>query len=96
MDDLRDLKYHPEYGLILLMGISRTSDFGRYFKMKENKDSAKFICSLTHKGYIFKVLILSLFIILNLYDSVLEYQRKRRGTMRPKHFWLILKLTMKI
>ena len=54
MDDLKELKYHSEYGLILLMGISKTSDFGRFFQMKETKD-VSFTCTLIYKGKLFKV-----------------------------------------
>ena len=31
---LDELKYHSEYGLILLMGISKTSDFARFYDLK--------------------------------------------------------------
>ena len=31
---LDDLKYQSEYGFILLMGISKTSDFARFFELK--------------------------------------------------------------
>ena len=31
---LDELKYHSEYGFILLMGISKTSDFARFFELK--------------------------------------------------------------
>ena len=31
---LDELKYHSEYGFILLMGICKTSDFARFYELK--------------------------------------------------------------
>ena len=58
MDVLKDLKYQSEYSVILLMGISKTSDFGRFFMMKESKDGSSFNCALTHENKVFKVSII--------------------------------------
>jgi len=58
---LDELKYHSEYGFILLMGISKTSDFARFFELKESKETtgagntgSEFVCTLTYNNKRFR------------------------------------------
>jgi len=55
------LKYHSEYGFILLMGICKTSDFARAYELKESKEQCtgagigyEFVCSFTYMNKRFK------------------------------------------